>query len=262
MDDRKDAARVTVQRYKVSRLSLQKVAASLLPETATVGDLLGVDWGALAVEWPGSPSDWMNMRRAVSTFLSRHLGDKYHTFRRTVVQKIPTKRERKRVPDLTPAMFWKIMKHARADVRPVYVTLVATGMRVRTEFLQCDETNLLPATKQIRVPHDEKAGGRTVPVLPELWPWVVAAIPSPVQYKRLREIWIASCKKAGVTGLTLHDLRHCHGQWATDSGAALSDVQVSLGHTTLEMSSRYAAQKSAKRSAAGVAKALRRKGGR
>ena len=245
----------TGKRYLVTMRQLQET----LPESAKVGDLLGLDWAQMARDWTRSPSDWNHVRRAVSRLLSVVLGDKYHPLRREIVARIPLLKERQRVPDLSPAVFWRIVGHAREDVRPVFVTLVATGLRVRTEFLRMDETALLHATKALRVPMEGKTGERTVSVPADLWGYVRAAIPCPVQYKRLRELWQSACKAAGVEGVVLHDLRHAHAQWATDMGARLTQVQQQLGHTTPLMTARYARQKDAGATAKAVGRALRRK---
>ena len=45
------------------------------------------------------------------------------------------------------------------------------------------------------------------------------------------------------TGLRLQDLRHCHGQWATDEGAPESKVQAALRHASPGMTRRYTMQK-------------------
>ena len=44
-------------------------------------------------------------------------------------------------------------------------------------------------------------------------------------------------------GLRLHDLRHCHGQWATDEGAPESKVQAALRHASPVMTRRYVLKK-------------------
>jgi integrase len=88
------------------------------------------------------------------------------------------------------------------------------------------------------------ASAATVRVDPELWPWVKAAVPSPLAYKWLRLYWKRALKavKADVT-LRLHDLRHAHGQWAVNAGVPEAAVQASLRHTNRAMTARYTAQR-------------------
>lgn len=244
------------KRYAVTKAQLKDIAK--WPDTMTVKDLVTVDWVALAASWPNSASDWNHVRRAISHFLSVLLNDKYHPIRRQIVAKIPAKKENERVPDVTPAVFYRILEHVREDLKPVFVTLAATGLRVRSEFLRMTDAHVLPATHQLKVPREGKTGERMVAVDPELWPWIRAAIPSPVQYKQLRTHWQRACAAADVSGVVLHDLRHCHAQWATDQGAALTQVQVQLGHTTTAMTGRYAKRREARAAASAVGRAMKR----
>jgi integrase len=43
--------------------------------------------------------------------------------------------------------------------------------------------------------------------------------------------------------VTLHDLRHCHAQWAADAGLSDAKLQVSLRHATPAMTRRYSKQR-------------------
>lgn len=244
----------TRNRYTVSRKALQRVLAN---DALKVNDLLGLDWAALAAGWPNSPSDWNHVGRAVSRFLSVLLEDKYHPFRRQVCAKIPTFAESARVPDVSPALFWAIVRELREDIRPVFVTIVLTGLRVRTEYLQLDETCLLPHTHQIRVPGDAVTAERYVAVDPQHWGWVVAAVPSPLQYKAIRSHWRAACTAAGAPVLWIHDLRHAMAQWAVDGGADVTEAQAQLGHANVEMSARYAKKRNAARVAGIVGQVLK-----
>lgn len=252
------------QRYAVTRTALERKGAPIIDGNTLVADLAlpeKVDWRALMAQWGGSASDWMHVRRAVSRVLTVLLGDKYHPFRRQVVQLIPTLAEPSRVPDLSPERFWAVVKVAREDVRAAFVTLVATGMRVRSEYLRCTEANLKPDVKAVQVPGTKTEGSAAVVhVDPRLWTWVTAGIPATVQYKRLRELWVAACREAGVEGITLHDLRHCHGQWATDQGIALQRVADSLRHSNSQTTQRYARSTDTRAVSSAVADAL--EGGR
>ena len=230
-------SKATKLRYRVSWDALK--ARGPLPDSATVADLAHVDWDDLKGAWGKSGSDWMHVRRAVSRTLSVVLGDKFHPFRRRVVAMIPTKRERERKPNLSPERFRAVAAHAPEHIRASYWTLVLTGMRVG-EYLRTTLRDLDPYGHRVHVPgtKTEDADG-WVSVAPHLWGWIVQGVPSRVRYKRLREAWVAACEAEGVKGVTLHDLRHCTGQWATDAEAAEKDVQVALRHRTAAMTRRY-----------------------
>ena len=74
-----------------------------------------------------------------------------------------------------------------------------------------------------------------------LWPWIVAAVPSPLAYTWLRLHFKRALKAAGApSDLRLHDLRHCYAQWLVDAGASEARVQVGMRHATAAMTRRYA----------------------
>jgi integrase len=249
-------AKVTRTRYEQAKRNLERKGTKYLTPTSTVAELLTVDWNALQSEWGNSGSDWMHLRRFISAFLTKHLGDVYHPFRRQVMPLIPTAEEVEREPDITPELFWTIIEKAREDVRAAYVTIVLTGMR-RSEYLRCTRDNLMPAILAVQVPgRKTKRSKGTVMVNEDFWPWVEAGIVSPVRYKRLRELWIEACTAAGVSDLKLHDLRHALGQWATNEGVPESKIQSALRHASISTTRRYTRQKAKGEVAAAVGRAL------
>jgi len=68
-------APATPKRYAISLAALRRTG--VLKTDATVEQLGAVDWRALEAAWPRSAADWDHLRRAVSHFLSMHLGDVY-----------------------------------------------------------------------------------------------------------------------------------------------------------------------------------------
>ncbi len=218
------ALKPTARRYAVSFQALRKLAE--IPTGATVEALAGVNWRALRPSWAPSAASWNHLRRAVLKAFGK------------------LEREVHRVPDITPDLFWTIVRAAPLHAQSCFVALVATGLRVG-EFLRLTEHDLLPHTSSLKVPGTKTAASAaTVRIAPELWPWVKAAVPSPLRYGWLRKYWkrALAAAKADVT-LRLHDLRHCHGQWATNAGATEAAVMASLRHTNRAMTARYTDQK-------------------
>ena len=236
------ASEQTRKRYQVSLDALHKKAGPELGDLANIRDLERVAWRELRERWGRSPSDWNHLRRAISTFLSNLLGDKFHPFRRAVVNRIPIAIERGRVPDVTPDVFWSIVKHVPKPYRASFVALAATGMRVG-EYLACTPFSLRPATFSIAVPGTKTASSaEDIAVHPRLWPYVVAAVPAPLKYKALRRHWRAACTTAEVD-VRIHDLRHCYAQWAVNEGLPEAKVQTALRHKTAVTTRRYAKTK-------------------
>jgi len=257
-------APATRRRYDVSFKALRRNGAGgVLGPGAVVEDLAAVDWRALEAGWTHSASDWNHVRRAVSKFLSDQLGDSQHPFRRGIVKRIPLRPEAPRVPDITPELFRAIIEKAPDYVRPVFVTLAATGLRVG-EFLRLTLFDLLPHTFSIKVPGTKTAASAAVIRVDEsLWPWVRAAVPSPLRYKWLRIAWkhALEAAKADCT-LRMHDLRHCTGQWLTDAGRPEASVQRTLRQATPAMTRRYTMQRDRGKDAATIARVLFGKKGR
>ena len=136
----------------------------------------------------------------------------------TVMDLLPRKRERKRVPDLSPAVFVRVMARTPEYLRPAYISLAATGLRLG-EFLALERSHLRAATFEVEVPGtktDESEG--VIPIDTRLWPQINAAVPCPVTDWSLRYHWKAACKAEGVRFDHLHDLRHCQVSGASTRG--------------------------------------------
>lgn len=240
----------TRKRYGVSFKALKDRAG--LPEAATIEALGSVDWKALKARWPKSDGDWFHLRAAVSHFLADQLGDVQHPFRRALFDKkfrgpsanyFPFAKAAERVPDLDVPTFWRIVHQTPEFVRAAYVTIAALGLRVG-EYLRLTDTDLLPATKQVRVPGTKTAASvATLPVADALWPWVTAAVPAPLAYKWLREHWVRARKAVGAGDVRLHDLRHFPAQLLVNAGRSEASVQSTMRHATPAMTPRYARQR-------------------
>jgi len=201
-------APATPKRYAISLAALRRTG--VLKTDATVEQLGAVDWRVLEAAWPRSAADWDHLRRAVSHFLSMHLGDVYRPLRRQLVKAIPKRHEQERVPDLPPALFWKIVTKAPEHAQAAYVTIAALGLRVG-EYLRLTRDHLLPHSFAVNIPESKTAeSAATGRVDERLWPWILQGFPSPLGYKWLRLYWKRALKAAEAPmDLRLHDLRHC-----------------------------------------------------
>lgn len=241
-----------------------------------VRGLAGVRWPALHAKWRQSRSaaDWNHVVRLLSTFLTRYLGNKHHPFALEVRALMPRDVEEERVPDLTPALFWRILAAAPEHVRPAFMSLLLLGCRVRQEYLKIDrDRQLMPERHAVKFPGtgtNKSKRGRVVTVDEEYWPWVDAGVPSPLGYKWLRMNWIRACvaagagtfvdeeKELGYVGLHMHDLRHALAQWASDAGVPLDRIGDVLGHTHLSTTARYTRTTSGNQVARAAGDALRK----
>lgn len=96
----------------------------------------------------------------------------------------------------------------------------------------------------------------TLAVDESLWPWIVRAVPSPLQYKWLRLHWVRARKAVGAGDIRLHDLRHLTAILLVNQGRPESTVQTTMRHATPAMTRRYAMQRDRGENAKALAVAL------
>jgi integrase len=277
----------TVRRYRVSATKLERLGLlPVLPEfearypgglaPQTVRDLERLDWDAIAASWQGSPSDWMAFYRMLSHFLTRHFGGrrvgKAHPWRARVLDLLPRKAERRRVPAISPAVFARLVARTPDYAQPCYHALLITGFRVRSEYLALGREHLRPQVFEVEVPGTKTAGSAAVvPVDPACWPMLERAVPSPLAYGQIRKHWMRACLEEGLAtkapdvahpgrlryqGPTLHDIRHLTGQFMTNAGVPESMVQVYLRHTDAATTRRYTVQALRTEAAAAMARVI------
>ena len=58
--------------------------------------------------------------------------------------------------------------------------------------------------------------------------------------KGCRKAFNSACRRAGIKDFTFHDLRHTCASWLVEEGVHLLSVRDVLGHSTTEMTERYA----------------------
>jgi integrase len=199
-----------------------------------------LDWRVIAGAWGTSNADWNHMRRSLSAVLTTLFhDDTAHPVRREVIAAIPLLHEKEHVPDLPPALVWRILEQLPDHARAFPMVLVVTGLRIG-EYERLEPHHLQHESFRIDVPGTKTdASDDYVQVAPDMWPVVVRGVPSPYRYGWMRRIFREACEKAGVQGVTLHDLRHCHGQWAMENGAEEHEVQAQLRHRSIGMTRRY-----------------------
>ena len=70
-------------------------------------------------------------------------------------------------------------------------------------------------------------------------PWVFAH-KSGERIQFMQNGFQAACGRAGITDFRVHDLRHTCASWLVQGGVPLLEVSKLLGHSTIEMTERYA----------------------
>ena len=278
--------KATRERYAKSIRALQRKGAQWLPDSATVRDLARVPWKELKPVWNASGTDWMHMRRAVGAFLTAYLHVR-HAFRARVMRKqnFPTAKARKRKPNITAEIFLSIVNYEKVPLtaRRSYWSIAIAGLRIN-EYLPLDrDRHLVPMMRMVQVPGTKTEGSeREIIVCKRLWDRFLAGVPSHYAEDRLRRYWHKACLDLGLArmvpdprrkpkldrasgkmipammyeGPHLHDLRHCHGQWAVDAGVEESKVQGSYGHESPGMTRDYTVRAATEEVSEGVADIL------
>jgi len=231
--------------------------AGVITEATAIRELATLPWNAIEPAWPAGAADWMRMRRALSAVLSALFG-KHHPFRHEIVQAIPRRAERSREPTLTPEHFRAAVLHVPEPMQPILWTIVGVGLRgrelwkLRPEMLRPEVCGVvLPAGK-----NDAAAGMHEVD--PLFYPWLERAIPAARVFRpeRVLDAWHRACEAVGAPHTTLHDLRHCFGQWTLDAGVSDTDVQAALRHKTAHMTRLYRKRAQRRQTSAAMAKVL------
>jgi integrase len=60
------------------------------------------------------------------------------------------------------------------------------------------------------------------------------------KYTSVKTAWLKACKRAQITDLRFHDLRHTFGTRAADAGVSLNAIRDVMGHKSIAMTERYA----------------------
>ena len=231
-----------MERIKPSdRATLRSLSLRLSP-TAPISCLGAVsegEWHALAKHWGASSSDWMHLRRSLSACISRHLGSDRHLFRQVTIDRIPVQSEVERVPDVSPKKLAEITAYLPAPIRTFAWFIVLSGCRIG-EYLRLDREHLRKNAGCIVIPGTKTKGAKREVYVGEAAWWIVdRCVPSYLGYGQLRQHWLAACEQAGVFGVTLHDLRHCSGQFAAEAGVDEATLQAHFGHSTVAQTRKY-----------------------
>ncbi len=56
----------------------------------------------------------------------------------------------------------------------------------------------------------------------------------------IKRSWATACRRAGIKDFRIHDLRHTCAAWLVSIGVHLTEIRDLLGHSTIQMTERYA----------------------
>lgn len=170
------------------------------------------------------------------------------------VKRLKERNQRRRW--LTHQQFEALLAEMPECQRPIIITAVNTGMRLREILsLRWGQVNfrapviLLTDTKN-GAPRDVPLNSTMVDLLRNLSrdrmrhgsasAYVFVNSLSGEPWKSIRNTFEAAVKRAGIEDFRFHDLRHTAASWLREAGADLLVLKEFLGHKTLDMVQRYA----------------------
>jgi integrase len=161
------------------------------------------------------------------------------------------KRDRFLSQDETQRLFKAVQGSENTQLQYIVPMLILTGARKR-EVLDAKWEDFDLDRRQWRIPTTKAGRPRFIPIstgvvallasMPhvESVPWVFANPKTNKPYVSVFNSWNSARKKAGLSEVRIHDLRHSFASFLVNAGRSLYEVQRILGHTQIKTTQRYA----------------------
>ena len=143
----------------------------------------------------------------------------------------------------------RLIENSSDSIRPVLIIALNTGMR-RNEILSLKWPNVDLLRGYIFIEDSKSGKSRKVPMnsavsnafmgLPHVSDFVFFNPETKAAVKDIKTAFKAACRRADITGLRLHDLRHTAATKMIEAGVDLVTVSKILGHASIQMTMRYA----------------------
>lgn len=147
----------------------------------------------------------------------------------------------------------RLLEASAPHLRPVLIALLNTACR-KAEILTLKWSQVDLQQRQIRVEQTKTGRDRFIPINSILFSVLESLRASNGQSeyvflshhgKPMRNVQTSfenACKRAGIEGMRIHDLRHTAASRMVEAGIDLPTVSRILGHSTIQMTMRYAHQ--------------------
>ncbi|TXI95439.1 MAG: site-specific integrase, partial [Burkholderiaceae bacterium] len=129
-------------------------------------------------------------------------------------------------------------------LKPIVIFAIETGMR-RSEILSLEWANVDPTRRVARLLDTKNGEGRSVPLsaravqVLEVLPRSIDGQVFPVSAESVKLAFVRAVKRAGISDLHFHDLRHEAVSRLFEKGLNVMEVASISGHKTLQMLKRY-----------------------
>jgi len=145
----------------------------------------------------------------------------------------------------------RLLRECPENIRTLVITALDTGMR-RGEIFNLKWKHIDFSEKIIRVEHTKSGRNREIPIGDRLYQLLVELLqlkgnteyvfPNPDTgrpFKDIKKSFKFSCKRAGISDLRFHDLRHTFASRLVKAGVDLITVRDLLGHFSVRVTQRY-----------------------
>jgi integrase len=163
------------------------------------------------------------------------------------VEKFKERNQRERI--LSDEEMRRLLEVAAPHLKPILIIALSTGMR-RNEILGLKWNNVHVPERYLFIEDSKSGKSRKIPLNSQM----IAALEGLTRdseflffnkrkNRHLTDIAIAfkgACARAGISGLRLHDLRHSAASAMIRNGIDIVTVSKILGHSSIQMTMRYA----------------------
>tara|TARA_B100000780_G_scaffold59903_1_gene38388 strand:+ start:347 stop:1261 length:915 start_codon:yes stop_codon:yes gene_type:complete len=158
--------------------------------------------------------------------------------------KVNNARNRRIHPNEIEALYSAITKRQNVFIMPIFELALETAMR-RGEILNITKQDINFDQKTLYIPDTKNGYPRTIPLTDKAIEVLYDAINRqngqifPITANALRLAWAKLTKRAGITDLHFHDLRHEAISRFFERGLSIPEVALISGHRDYRMLARY-----------------------
>lgn len=244
--------------YWAEHDKFKRSAAMIETHLAELQSGLGGDTIASRIT-PGALMDYRARRRGASKRLKDHSVNRDFAYLRAALEhcrqhgaqtpaidwkKLRAKEPPGRIRFLSREEYERLMTAAHPDLRPIILCAVTTGLR-RGDIMRLDWRQVRLEDRVIQIPRTKANKALQVKISASLMA-ALSTIPREKRRGRVfdltgfRRRWDKAVSEARLDDFRFHDLRHTFASWARQAGADLADICEALGHSTINMTMRYA----------------------
>lgn len=174
---------------------------------------------------------------------------KWGYVRQNPVQDVKLLTETPRMRYVNADEWQRLLSVSTAESRDIFIFAANTGMRAG-EIFNLKWVDIDWQQRQIAIPITKNNTPRIVPLnqvvyklLVKRHQYITSGFVFPGkdgnQRTTIKTAFKAACRRAGISNIRFHDLRHTFGTWLVNQGADIKTIQELMGHKSLKSTERY-----------------------